>query len=69
MSSTTVVLKEPAGPLGDHLDLSSQCLIRELVEQKATRMAEAVLDMEDSLVDKNSLNLSIKRKSTDAKKT
>ncbi|TWW56004.1 hypothetical protein D4764_09G0010540 [Takifugu flavidus] len=52
------------GHLGDHLDLQSECLTRELVEQTTTRVTETVLDMEDVGVEENSLNVSIKRKST-----
>ncbi|TWW67269.1 hypothetical protein D4764_02G0003100 [Takifugu flavidus] len=63
---TTVEVEEPAGlqgdHLGDHLDLQSECLTRELVEQTATRTTETVLDMEDVGVEENSLNVSIKRK-------
>ncbi|TWW74481.1 Transposon TX1 uncharacterized 149 kDa protein ORF 2 [Takifugu flavidus] len=41
---------------GDHLDLGSEHLTRELVEQTATRVAKTVLEMEDVVVEENSLN-------------
>ncbi|TWW53053.1 hypothetical protein D4764_0014910 [Takifugu flavidus] len=37
------------------------------MEQTATRVAETVLDMDDVVVEENSLNVSIKRKNTDTK--
>ncbi|TWW59271.1 Transposon TX1 uncharacterized 82 kDa protein ORF 1 [Takifugu flavidus] len=60
MASTNVEVK------GDHLDLRSERLTRELVEQTATRVAETVRDIEDVLMEENSLNVSIKRKTVDA---
>ncbi|TWW71223.1 hypothetical protein D4764_17G0007060 [Takifugu flavidus] len=67
MARTAVEVKEPAGLQGDHLDLGSERLTRELVEQTATRVAETVREMVDVIVEKNSLNVSTKRKNTDAK--
>ncbi|TWW77619.1 Transposon TX1 uncharacterized 149 kDa protein ORF 2 [Takifugu flavidus] len=70
-AGTTVELEEPAelqgDHLGDHLDLQSESLTRELVEQTTTRMTETVLDMGDVGVEENSLNVSIKRNNTDTK--
>ncbi|TWW61838.1 Transposon TX1 uncharacterized 82 kDa protein ORF 1 [Takifugu flavidus] len=66
-----VEVEEPAGlqggHLGDHVDLRSGRLIRELVEQTVSRVAETVLDMEDVGVEENSINVSIKQKNTDTK--
>ncbi|TWW59269.1 Transposon TX1 uncharacterized 149 kDa protein ORF 2 [Takifugu flavidus] len=49
MAGTIVEVKEPAGLQGDHVDLRSERLTRELVEQTATRVAETVRDMEDNV--------------------
>ncbi|TWW71510.1 hypothetical protein D4764_16G0000070 [Takifugu flavidus] len=57
-------------PLLRHVvDLGSERLTRELVEQVVTRVAETVLDMEDVAVEENSINVSIKRKNTDSKES
>ncbi|TWW71171.1 hypothetical protein D4764_17G0006540 [Takifugu flavidus] len=66
-AGTTVEVEEPAELQGDHLDLQTESLTRELVEQTTTRMTETVLDMEDVGVEENSHNVSIKRKTTDTK--
>ncbi|TWW77351.1 Transposon TX1 uncharacterized 149 kDa protein ORF 2 [Takifugu flavidus] len=55
-------VEKPAGLQGDHLDLGSEHLTRELVEQTATRVPDN--EMEDV---ENSLNVSTKRKNTDTK--
>lgn len=52
------------GPTVDHLDLRSERLTRELVEQTATRLAET---MEDAVGEENCIKVSIKRKNTDTK--
>ncbi|TWW78250.1 hypothetical protein D4764_11G0003710 [Takifugu flavidus] len=55
-AGTTVEVEEPAELQGDHLDLQTESLTRELVKQTTTRMTETVLDMEDVGVEENSLN-------------
>lgn len=54
-------VKAPAWSQGGHLEVAGHCLTRELAEQKATRVAEAILDMEYTFMDENVLNLSVKR--------
>ncbi|TWW81691.1 Transposon TX1 uncharacterized 82 kDa protein ORF 1 [Takifugu flavidus] len=70
-AGTTVEVEEPAGlqgdRLGDHLDLQSERLTGEMVEQTVPRMIETILDNEDVGVEVSSLSASTKRKSTDTK--
>lgn len=58
-TNTKEQMKAPAGSQG-----GNTWNTRELAEQKATRVAEAILDMEYTFMDENVLNLSVKRKST-----
>lgn len=66
-TNTEEQVKDPAGMQGEHLEVAGHCLTRELLTQMAPRVTEAVLDMEDSFMDENILNPSMKRKSIETK--
>lgn len=65
--NTEKQVNAPAGSQGEHLEVAGHCLTRELANQKATRVAEAIRDMEYTFMDENVLNLSVNRKSTETK--
>lgn len=66
-TNTEEQVKDPAGMQWEYLEVTGQCLTREMSKQMAPRMAEAVLDMEDSFMDETILNLSMKKESIEIK--
>lgn len=52
-TNTEEQVKDPAEMQGEYLEVAGQCLTRELSNQMAPKVAEAVLDLEDRFMDEN----------------